>query len=109
MGQPREILISDRKSTRLNSSHLVISYAVFCLKKIAATDMSDRFGWQIQEHPKALLPLIEQLLPVNDYQSVDLAFRDQPRRNGGLSERCRRAEDTFVVCGDLRDRFLLER
>src|ERR1039457_2792660 len=25
----------DRKSTRLNSSHLVISYAVFCLKKIA--------------------------------------------------------------------------
>src|SRR2546426_2926297 len=25
--------IGDRKSTRLNSSHLVISYAVFCLKK----------------------------------------------------------------------------
>src|SRR5256885_5211071 len=25
--------IQDRKSTRLNSSHLVISYAVFCLKK----------------------------------------------------------------------------
>src|SRR5256885_5541329 len=24
---------SDRESTRLNSSHLVISYAVFCLKK----------------------------------------------------------------------------
>src|SRR5256885_8061451 len=28
-GKPGE----DRKSTRLNSSHLVISYAVFCLKK----------------------------------------------------------------------------
>src|SRR5438034_8650878 len=28
--RPRE---SDRKSTRLNSSHTVISYAVFCLKK----------------------------------------------------------------------------
>src|SRR2546426_10203147 len=27
------IPIPDRKSTRLNSSHLVISYAVFCLKK----------------------------------------------------------------------------
>src|ERR1022692_4147135 len=27
------IWVSDRKSTRLNSSHLVISYAVFCLKK----------------------------------------------------------------------------
>src|SRR6516162_11450183 len=26
-------LYEDRKSTRLNSSHLVISYAVFCLKK----------------------------------------------------------------------------
>src|SRR5437667_1871380 len=25
--------ISDRKSTRLNSSHITISYAVFCLKK----------------------------------------------------------------------------
>src|SRR5256885_3490659 len=50
-GQPFEVFISlgkaggalmadveavgrlDRKSTRLNSSHLVISYAVFCLKK----------------------------------------------------------------------------
>src|SRR2546426_6282565 len=29
---PREA-DGDRKSTRLNSSHLVISYAVFCLKK----------------------------------------------------------------------------
>src|SRR5256885_12355719 len=27
----------DRKSTRLNSSHLVISYAVFCLKKKKST------------------------------------------------------------------------
>src|SRR2546426_5927851 len=29
----RRRLRADRKSTRLNSSHLVISYAVFCLKK----------------------------------------------------------------------------
>src|SRR5256885_11786076 len=28
-----DLLHADRKSTRLNSSHLVISYAVFCLKK----------------------------------------------------------------------------
>src|SRR2546426_4618340 len=28
-----EMFDEDRKSTRLNSSHLVISYAVFCLKK----------------------------------------------------------------------------
>src|SRR2546426_3688162 len=37
-GQPQELsqldqALQDRKSTRLNSSHLVISYAVFCLKK----------------------------------------------------------------------------
>src|SRR2546426_2533055 len=35
--QPRQEILElgqlDRKSTRLNSSHLVISYAVFCLKK----------------------------------------------------------------------------
>src|SRR5215467_14818884 len=28
-----DVVPRDRKSTRLNSSHLVISYAVFCLKK----------------------------------------------------------------------------
>src|SRR5690625_6341579 len=39
-GKPEEVLIKtnslrkvDRKSTRLNSSHVAISYAVFCLKK----------------------------------------------------------------------------
>src|SRR3989454_4981917 len=31
--EPAPINALDRKSTRLNSSHLVISYAVFCLKK----------------------------------------------------------------------------
>src|SRR5688500_19293875 len=30
---PFGVSLLDRKSTRLNSSHLVISYAVFCLKK----------------------------------------------------------------------------
>src|SRR5204862_5977928 len=29
----RDFLVRDRKSTRLNSSHVEISYAVFCLKK----------------------------------------------------------------------------
>src|SRR3989475_3180751 len=36
MNQQREVIYSlrlDRKSTRLNSSHSQISYAVFCLKK----------------------------------------------------------------------------
>src|SRR2546426_7335321 len=33
VARPRPHIDRDRKSTRLNSSHLVISYAVFCLKK----------------------------------------------------------------------------
>src|SRR5256885_5385767 len=33
VGPDRQAGRPDRKSTRLNSSHLVISYAVFCLKK----------------------------------------------------------------------------
>src|SRR5256885_8660877 len=33
LGRYRILEQIDRKSTRLNSSHLVISYAVFCLKK----------------------------------------------------------------------------
>src|SRR5256885_8532737 len=32
-----DVELQDRKSTRLNSSHLVISYAVFCLKKKRST------------------------------------------------------------------------
>src|SRR5260221_1293206 len=37
----RRRLCRDRKSTRLNSSHTMISYAVFCLKKKKPT--TDRF------------------------------------------------------------------
>src|SRR5256885_12776946 len=33
IGTDGSLTKKDRKSTRLNSSHLVISYAVFCLKK----------------------------------------------------------------------------
>src|SRR5438034_11777591 len=36
--QHRPRFIEDRKSTRLNSSHTVISYAVFCLKKKTKTN-----------------------------------------------------------------------
>src|SRR5688500_19742139 len=36
----------DRKSTRLNSSHLVISYAVFCLKKKKKSKQNQYLGSQ---------------------------------------------------------------
>src|SRR5690625_6779899 len=35
-------VITDRKSTRLNSSHVAISYAVFCLKQKTNTNSTDR-------------------------------------------------------------------
>src|SRR5256885_9615955 len=38
------IVTGDRKSTRLNSSHLVISYAVFCLKKKKLSSHPSHFG-----------------------------------------------------------------
>src|SRR5437870_11270967 len=45
----------DRKSTRLNSSHVAISYAVFCLKKKKQNDIQ---FYKIQEGhlPTPLLP-----------------------------------------------------
>src|SRR5256885_11437199 len=42
---------SDRKSTRLNSSHLVISYAVFCLKKKKKTELVTSL---LQNHTNSL-------------------------------------------------------
>src|SRR5690625_4129836 len=41
--------IQDRKSTRLNSSHVAISYAVFCLKK-KKNNKSHQHGGRRQEH-----------------------------------------------------------
>src|SRR5439155_23930219 len=40
----RYVLARDRKSTRLNSSHVAISYAVFCLKKKNAVEQSTEMG-----------------------------------------------------------------
>src|SRR5690625_6915275 len=41
---PRTVIhrrVGDRKSTRLNSSHVAISYAVFCLKKKKLVEMQN--------------------------------------------------------------------
>src|SRR2546426_7908996 len=46
----------DRKSTRLNSSHLVISYAVFCLKK--KTELS--YGFATDRQPPPLSHITKQ-------------------------------------------------
>src|SRR5438094_6106889 len=48
---PLGLAARDRKSTRLNSSHRTISYAVFCLKKkiIGRKTLSNRLN-QIENH-----------------------------------------------------------
>src|SRR2546426_5114359 len=43
--------LEDRKSTRLNSSHLVISYAVFCLKKKKSEVMHRSFASPLTHNP----------------------------------------------------------
>src|SRR3712207_7380170 len=47
----RETRCRDRKSTRLNSSHANISYAVFCLKK-KKTKTPSRVAPRITAHPR---------------------------------------------------------
>src|SRR5260221_7440450 len=43
--------LTDRKSTRLNSSHTVISYAVFCLKKKKKNNIPLRHIYQSASNP----------------------------------------------------------
>src|SRR5438477_4657929 len=53
---------TDRKSTRLNSSHMSISYAVFCLKKKKKVLNRDHIHNHVDTQPTALpslyLPLV---------------------------------------------------
>src|SRR5256885_719030 len=44
------VIFPDRKSTRLNSSHLVISYAVFCLKKKMCVAIDALSHMELQHH-----------------------------------------------------------
>src|SRR5258708_13862015 len=50
----RRGLTGDRKSTRLNSSHQIISYAVFCLKKKKSLDNRRHENLVIYECPSRL-------------------------------------------------------
>src|SRR5256885_6251354 len=59
----------DRKSTRLNSSHLVISYAVFCLKKKINTHPRVERGRYL---PMRIVPFIG---PTNSAQRLPRTLR----------------------------------
>src|SRR2546422_5757633 len=55
---PVTSMSSDRKSTRLNSSHGYISYAVFCLKKKKQKETQDMEGIKKEEeHTRDRLPV----------------------------------------------------
>src|SRR6202012_6250615 len=51
MPPPHKRRLVDRKSTRLNSSHTVISYAVFCLKK-------KQYSSELQSHSALVCRLL---------------------------------------------------
>src|SRR5256885_12281252 len=57
----------DRKSTRLNSSHLVISYAVFCLKK----KNRHQGGWPVRRR----LPWVLGVIVLVEVLSVGTSLR----------------------------------
>src|SRR2546430_8087013 len=63
-GRPpgREACHPDRKSTRLNSSHSQISYAVFCLKK--KKPFVPRLSWNRHGTSGRALPSIRTLAPL---------------------------------------------
>src|SRR2546422_8072947 len=54
-GERRLGVDADRKSTRLNSSHGYISYAVFCLKKKKQHEDTTATGAPVPHRPKRLL------------------------------------------------------
>src|SRR5580698_8590758 len=59
----------DRKSTRLNSSHMSISYAVFCLKKKKMKPSTT-----LPQNPKYLFCPNKQALPSRKYCSIVHAY-----------------------------------
>src|SRR5687768_18002889 len=58
----RACALRDRKSTRLNSSHGYISYAVFCLKKkkkrLKSHQNNIHITPHLDHHPRAYIPLL---------------------------------------------------
>src|SRR5438552_5203221 len=75
-------MTGDRKSTRLNSSHQIISYAVFCLKK-KKTPVCSRYSLQRQGH-------------------CCRAATSLPRRRSSLAHRLRPLRH-FAVCTSRHD------
>src|SRR2546422_1251288 len=57
-----DVTVADRKSTRLNSSHGYISYAVFCLKKKKTERLRGTFRLRPQNHSQTRSLAVVQFL-----------------------------------------------
>src|SRR5207253_2350650 len=62
---------ADRKSTRLNSSHVAISYAVFCLKKKTTSALTSKTNWQVY-YGESMMSYLTQMsgLAYNNFVSA---------------------------------------
>src|SRR5256885_3466011 len=85
------VRVRDRKSTRLNSSHLVISYAVFCLKKKSLERATLRDGLRHPVLPGITLsfPALASVLRINRPEMIktlhhDYSFNARPHGLGVL-------------------------
>src|SRR5688572_31117777 len=73
----RSLALSDRKSTRLNSSHSQISYAVFCLKKkntrvldaVCSTHRHDYVSPDLRPHA-----YYDKSLPIGRSQTISIPY-----------------------------------
>src|SRR5258708_8641489 len=78
--------MGDRKSTRLNSSHQIISYAVFCLKKKIERSAHER-GAQNNRLARHLFTIATTAAPVQEVRVMGMAERLITERRVAWSRR----------------------
>src|SRR5437867_5962079 len=81
----RDLFLKDRKSTRLNSSHRTISYAVFCLKKKKIEEKNETKRYFIEDH-------------IEDYREGLMPRRELIRRGTLISRRHAEVATILVAC-----------
>src|SRR5690625_6794738 len=81
----------DRKSTRLNSSHVAISYAVFCLKKKNTLSLAINLRMHV-----ALLSLMQKKITLPSIAAINLTLGVGSDTTGMINERI----DEVLSCGD---------
>src|SRR5690625_436267 len=82
-------LALDRKSTRLNSSHVAISYAVFCLKK--KKESKEVLGDGVRKRPGGRLPFLRKFCDAGQPLAIQVHLHDataaaEREEDGGKTE-----------------------